>query len=69
MMVQIAATTFELPFLFHQEPFTCPSTIDDCHSYVCSLPPEQQMAYTNPHSTSLPSRFGNYRCEMGGTLA
>ena len=35
---ELSFTTFANTFLFHQDPYRCPPTINNCHHYVCQLP-------------------------------
>ena len=66
LTVEITSISILNSFLFYQDPYQCPSIIDNCHEYVCALPTEQQLTYVNPESSSMLSRFGNFRCETGG---
>jgi MFS family permease len=53
------------PYIFYQEPYQCPSSAGElnCHSYVCSLPAEERLAFT-PESPlkSISSDYGDFRC-------
>jgi hypothetical protein len=34
------------PYLFYEQPFTCPAEITNCKQFVCDLPPGQRGPYT-----------------------
>ena len=57
---------FISPFLFYQDPYSCPAlSTDECHKFVCTLPPEERLCYVPEEATifSLASEFGDFRCD------
>jgi hypothetical protein len=55
------------PFLFYQDPYQCTSSPDgmSCHQYVCSLNPQDRMAFIPETSLrSIPNNFGDFRCSV-----
>ena len=59
---------FITPFLFFTDNYHCPADTplgdSSCRDYVCSLPPEQRLAYVpSPSMHTLGNEFGDYRCD------
>jgi MFS family permease len=53
------------PFLFFQDPYTCPASIDpaSCTNYVCNLPADHRQPYIPENSMmTLADKLGDYRC-------
>jgi hypothetical protein len=57
------STTYLNPFLFLQEEYSCPSSVENCSQYVCSLPQARRQEFIDDSFSSLADKFGDYRCD------
>ena len=66
--LQAGSTSLVNAFLFYQDDYVCPPSINNCQEYVCSLPTHERTVFVNSDFSSLLSRFGDYRCVVGGEV-